>query len=84
MREVWEMKFMGNTKSKARRKQLLVDEAKLRRVQKILGVRTESEAVERALDEVLTEHERNRIAWRAHERFLKSGIEIKDVYGLLD
>lgn len=75
---------MSGTKSKAKRKQLLVDEAKLRRVQKILGVSTESEAVERALDEVLTKHERNRLAWRAHERFLKSGIEIKDVYGILD
>jgi Arc/MetJ family transcription regulator len=75
---------MSNTKSKAKRKQLLVDEAKLRRVQKILGASTESEAIERALDEVLTEHERNRIAWRAHKRFLKSGIEIKDVYGLFD
>ncbi len=75
---------MGDTKAKAKRKQLLIDDAKLQRVQKILGVSTESEAVERALDELLTEHERNRLAWRAHDRFLKSGIEIKDVYGLFD
>jgi Arc/MetJ family transcription regulator len=84
MRPVQEIKVMSSIKSKAKRKQLIVDETKLRRVQKILGARTESEAVERALDEVLTEHERNRIAWRAHERFLKSRIEIKDVYGLFD
>ncbi|MBP6824391.1 MAG: type II toxin-antitoxin system VapB family antitoxin, partial [Acidobacteria bacterium] len=48
---------MSQTKNKARRKQLLVDESKLRRVQKIFGVSTEDEAIERALDEVLTEHE---------------------------
>ncbi|MDQ3010712.1 MAG: type II toxin-antitoxin system VapB family antitoxin [Acidobacteriota bacterium] len=75
---------MTPTKSKTRRKALQVDEAKLRRVQEIYGVSTEAEAVERALDEVLTEHERNRLAWRAHARFLKSGGEIKDVYGLFD
>lgn len=74
---------MTQTNRKTRRKSLQVDEAKLRRVQELFGVSTESEAIERALDEVLTEHERNRLAWRAHERFLK-GSEIKDVYGLFD
>jgi Arc/MetJ family transcription regulator len=73
---------MSQTKNKARHKQLLVDETKLRRVQKIFGVSTEAEAVERALDEVLTEHERNCLAWRAHEQFPKGGGEIKDIYGL--
>lgn len=75
---------MNRTKNKTRQKQLLVDETKLRRVQKIFGVSTEAEAVERALDEVLTEHERNRLAWRAHQQFLKGDGEIKDVYGLFD
>ncbi len=75
---------MAQSKNKPRLKALQVDEAKLSRVQKLYGVSTEAEAVERALDEVLTEHERNRVAWRAHERFLKSGSEIKDIYGLFD
>ncbi|MFN0119425.1 MAG: hypothetical protein ACKV2V_02870 [Blastocatellia bacterium] len=73
---------MNQTKNKVRHKQLLVDEIKLRRVQKIFGVSTEDEAIERALDEVLTEHERNRLTWRAHEQFMKGSGEIKDVYDL--
>lgn len=75
---------MNQTKNKTRHKQLLVDEAKLRCVQKIFGVSAKDEAIERALDEALTEHESNRLAWRAHEQFLKGGGEIKDVYGLLN
>jgi hypothetical protein len=33
---------------------------------------------------VLPEQEKNRLALRAHKRFLVSGIEIKDVFGALD
>jgi len=32
----------------------------------------------------LSEKEKNRIAAEANERFLRSGAEIKDVYGVLD
>jgi hypothetical protein len=32
---------------------------------------------------VIAEHERNRLTREANERFLKSGIEIIDVYGKL-
>jgi hypothetical protein len=44
---------------------------------------TETEAVDRALDLVIAEHERNRLALEANERFVGSGIQIKDVYGKL-
>jgi hypothetical protein len=44
---------------------------------------TETETIERALDAVIAEHERNRIAREANERFLRSGIKIRDVYGKL-
>jgi hypothetical protein len=71
-------------KTAAKHKHFVLDEAKIRRVKKVLGARTETEAIEKALDEVLQEHERNEAAWRAHERFIKSGIQIKDVYGRLD
>ena len=37
-----------------------------------------------ALDLAISEHESNRLALEANERFLKSGVEIKDVYGRLD
>jgi hypothetical protein len=57
---------------------------KIRRAQRALGATTETEAIERALDLVLSEHEANRLAQAAHARFLKSGVEIKDAYGVLE
>ncbi len=58
--------------------------AKVKRAQKALGAKTETAAIERALDLVIAESERNRLAFEANERFIKSGVEIKDVYGKLD
>jgi hypothetical protein len=57
---------------------------KIKRAQRVLRASTETETIERALDLVITEHERNRLAAEANERFLKSGIDIKDVYGSLE
>ena len=37
-----------------------------------------------ALDLVISEHEKNRLAAEANERFVKSGIAAKDVYGTLE
>jgi hypothetical protein len=48
-----------------------------------LHAKTETEAIERALDFAIAEHEKNRLAVEATERFIKSGIEIRDVYGTL-
>jgi hypothetical protein len=58
--------------------------AKVKRVQEALGAKTEAEAIEQALDFVIAESESNRLAFEANERFIKSGGEIKDVYGKLD
>jgi hypothetical protein len=41
---------------------------------------TLAETLERASDAVIAERERNRLTREANERFLKSGIEIIDVY----
>ncbi len=60
-----------------------IDEAKLKRAQKLLGAETEAETVELALDEVIAERERNRRAWKATERLLRSGIQVEDVFGRL-
>ena len=75
---------MAQTNVKAKHKHYVLDETKLKRAQKLLGTATETETIERALEEVITEQERNRTAWRAHERFLKSGIQIRDIYGVLE
>ncbi len=37
----------------------------------------------RLIAEEMSQHERNRLALEANERFIGSGIEIKDVYGKL-
>jgi hypothetical protein len=61
-----------------------LDSVKIKRAQKALRAKTETETVERALDLAIAEHKRNRLVLEANERFLKSGIEIEDVYGTLD
>ena len=65
-------------------KHFQLDSAKIKRAQKVLRAKTETEAIERALDLAIEEHERNRLAVEANDRFLKSGIVIRDVYGNLD
>ena len=71
----------GRTRS---HKHFRLDPVKIKRAQRMLCVDTETEAIERALDLVISEHERNRLAAEANERFAASGIEIKDVYGTLE
>ena len=65
-------------------KHFRLDPVKIRRAQKVLRADTETEAIERALDLVLSEHQKNRLAAQANERFAGSGITIKDVYGKLE
>jgi hypothetical protein len=50
----------------------------------LLGAKTETETIERALDLVISEHRRNRLALEANDRFVRSGIKIKDVDGNLE
>lgn len=65
-------------------KHMILDDTRIKRAQKILGAKTERETVERALTMVIDEQKRNEKAWKAHEKFLNSGVEIEDVYGVLD
>jgi hypothetical protein len=65
-------------------KHFRLDPVKIKRAQRVLRAGTETEAIERALDLVISEHERNRLAAEANERFVASGIDIKDVYGTLE
>jgi hypothetical protein len=61
-----------------------LDSAKITRAQKALGAKTQTETIDRALDLVISEAQSNRLAHAANRRFLRGGIEIKDVYGALD
>lgn len=72
------------TSHKRIHKHFQLDPLKIKRAQKALRATTETETIERALDFAIAEQERNRITVNATERFARSGIEIRDVYGSLD
>ncbi|HJY30251.1 MAG TPA: hypothetical protein VJ306_19625 [Pyrinomonadaceae bacterium] len=74
----------SSAKRVPKHKHLLLDQEKIEKAQKALGARTETEAIERALEIVIGEAEKNRRAWAATEKFVKNGIEIKDVFGRLN
>lgn len=72
---------MATTKSLIIHKHFRLDSIKLKRAQKVLRAPTETETVERALDLAISEHERSRLAAEATQKFLKSGIVVRDVLG---
>ena len=74
---------MAATKNRVH-KHFQLDRVRIKRAQKILDAKTETETVERALDFAIAEYEKNRAVGEANERFVKSGIEIRDVYRKLD
>jgi hypothetical protein len=78
---------MNEASSQRRNKHLILNQLKLKKARKVLGARTETEAIERALDSVIEEDERSRRAWAEHERFLKAakgeGLQIHDTFGRL-
>ena len=76
---------MSKTKDEPRHKHVRLSQAKISRARKILGVRTETDAIDQALDFVIAEDARNKAAWAAHERFLvdaiADGVQIRDPFG---
>jgi hypothetical protein len=79
----WRIASMTTTSRRAH-KHFQLDSVKIKRAQKALRAKTETETIERALDLAISEHESNRLTLEANERFLRSGGEIKDVFGKLD
>ena len=75
---------MSRATSPSSKKGLALDPVKIKRAQRVLGTTTETETIERALDEIVEEDRRNKRAWKAHERFLKSGTRFDDVYRNLE
>jgi len=79
---------MKSVRNPRKNKHLILDQTKLKKAQQILEAKTETEAIERALDRVISEAEKDRQAWAAHERFLKTavreGLTIRDVFGRLE
>jgi hypothetical protein len=65
-------------------KHFQLDATKIKRAQKALRAKTETETIERALDLAIAESRNNRLALDANNRFVRSRIVIEDVYGNLD
>ena len=65
-------------------KHFRLDSGKIKRAQRVLRADTETEAIDRALDLVISEHKKNRLTLEANDQFVKSGIEIEDVCGTLE
>ena len=75
------MKASATTrKNKHKHKHLVLDQAKIKRAQKVLGAKTETETIERALEMVISEDEKNSRAWAATQKLIAGGIQIKDVF----
>jgi len=72
------------TRTNRSHKHFQLDAIKIKRAQKALRAKTETETIERALDLAISEEQSNRLAHEANARFLRSGAKIKDVYGALD
>jgi hypothetical protein len=64
-------------------KHFQLDALKIKRAQKVLRAKTETETIDRALDLAIDEFEKNRRVLESHDRFARSGILIRDVYGKL-
>jgi hypothetical protein len=65
-------------------KHFQLDPRKIKRAQKALHTKTETETIERALDLAIDESRSHRLARDANSEFVVSGIEIKDIHGDLD
>ena len=74
---------MGAARSRSH-KHFQLDPLKIRRAQKALRARTETETIERALDLVIEENRVDRLTREANRRFVQSRAHIKDVFGALE
>lgn len=65
-------------------KHFVLSQEKIKRAQRALRAKTETQTIDRALDLAIEEDRKNRLAMAANDRFVKSGIQIDDVYGTLE
>lgn len=74
---------MDAGKLRTQRKKSRHGDAETKRALRSLKAGTQAKTLERASDTVIAERKLDRLAREANERFLKSGIQIRDVYGKL-
>ncbi len=75
---------MKSSSTAHKHKHFVLDQGKIKRAQKALGAKTETETIDRALEIVIAEDEKNRRAWTATEKLIRDGIKIRDVFGRLE
>jgi hypothetical protein len=75
---------MATTGSTVALKQFPLDTEKLKLAQSLIHAATEAETIDRALDLMISEEQKNRIAMEANWEFLNSGAVIEDVRGPLN
>ena len=75
---------MPRARSKRSNKHFQLQTEKIKRAQRLLRTKTAMETIDRALDFEIEEARRNTLARKANQRFIQSGITIRDVYGVLD
>lgn len=70
------------------RKHVVINQPRLKKAQELLGAKTESETIERALERVITDAQTDKDVWAAHQRFVKGLVrdetQIIDVFGRLE
>ena len=74
---------MAKTRNRSH-KHFQLDSMKIKRAQRALHAKTETETIERALDLAIAEGQSNRLAHEANARFIRSGANIRDIYSALD
>ena len=74
---------MATSRPRTIPKNFRLDPDQIARAKKALGASTETETIVLALDHVIAEAARNRMTVEANQKFLKSGIVIRDVFGSL-
>jgi hypothetical protein len=67
--------------SELKHKHMVMDEKKLKRCQKLLGTKNERETVDKALELVLAEAEKDMAIEQLHKRITSRPVWIEDPYG---
>jgi hypothetical protein len=75
---------MATSNDRTVHKHFRLDSIKLKRAQKLLQARTETETVQRALDFAIAEYQRCKLTEEANRKFLRSGAVIRDVFGTVN
>ena len=61
-----------------------LDDNKVKLAKKLMGAKSDAETIEIALTELINTREEDNELWKATDRLIKSGIDVRDVFGRLN